>query len=320
VPPYPERFGGCVLSCTIDKYAFVSLRAHEARKIKVRSEDFDLSAEYNSGEDECLAGKLDIAQAIFRRFGAAAIDIYMHSDAPPGSGLGSSSAMIVALIEAIAKHQSLHLTPQETAEVAVSVEREDLRIAGGLQDQFASAFGGFNFIEFSSHGVLVTPLRLPADLLAELHYHLILCYTGTTRLSSNILAEQTSHVLSEDAKILRALSQMKDLTYGLKRALLQSDIGEFGALLDEAWRIKKTLASGITNEPVEQLYEAAKRAGAIGGKLLGAGGGGYLLLCVPFGRGRSVREALENLGGTVVNFQFEHDGARTWKARPDTWL
>lgn len=319
VPPYPERFGGCVLSCTIDKYAYVSLRPYLPDRVKVRSEDLGVDAEYTAGNEHHLSGKLDLAEAIFRRFGLTGAECFMESDAPPGSGLGSSSAMIVAMIRALARQEHVHLTAQETAELAVAVERHDLGIVGGLQDQFASSFGGFNFIEFTGSGVYVTPLRLSEDVLAELHYHLMLVYTGATRLSSNILAEQTASVESDDFVIMDALSKLKDLTHDLKRALLRNQIYEFGAILDEAWSLKRRLATKITNDSIEELYAHAKNAGAIGGKILGAGGGGYLLLCVPFDKNKRVRHAVEALGGQVVNFQFEHNGAKTWNARPDTW-
>src|SRR6516225_1977957 len=146
VPPYPEQFGGCVLSCAIDKYAFVSLRTRHDDSIRVHSSDLNRVAEFRGGTTS-LDGTIDLAQTIFNRFGTHSLDCYMSSDAPPGSGFGSSSAMIVALIAALARSEGRHLTDYEMAELAYAVERTDLHIQGGMQDQYAATFGGFNFIE-----------------------------------------------------------------------------------------------------------------------------------------------------------------------------
>lgn len=319
VPPYPERFGGCVLSCTIDKYAFVSVRRTADRNIHVVSEDQGIDVHFEPSGGERLEGKLDLAQAIFQRFSSSGLECYINADAPPGSGLGSSSTMIVALIETMARERGLYLTDYQKAELACHVERNDLGIIGGLQDQYAAAFGGFNFIEFDSSGVHVTPLRLSEETLSELHYHLLLCYTGRTRKSSTIIAEQTRNVQSEDAAVMDSLASLKDLTIELKRALVRGRLGRFGELLDEAWTFKQRLATAITNDEIEDLYGAAKQAGAIGGKILGAGGGGHLLLFAPFNRRGAVRRRLEERGARVVDFQFEHRGSHSWTATEETW-
>jgi len=319
VPPYPEQFGGCVLSCAIDKYAFVSLRTRHDDSIRVHSSDLNRVAEFRGGTTS-LDGTIDLAQTIFNRFGTHSLDCYMSSDAPPGSGLGSSSAMIVALIAALARSEGRHLTDYEMAELAYAVERTDLHIQGGMQDQYAATFGGFNFIEFTREGVLVNPLRISEDALNELHCQLLLCYTGETRASTNILREQTANVVSHVPDVMDSLAQLKQLTLDLKRALLQNRFAEFGEILDQAWHLKKRLASGISNEGIDELYDIAKRAGAIGGKLLGAGGGGFLLFFAPFTRRDSVREHLERAGGKVVEFQFDPRGVRTWLAAGDTWI
>jgi D-glycero-alpha-D-manno-heptose-7-phosphate kinase len=319
VPPYPERFGGCVLSATIDKYAYVSVRRNVDSSIRVISEDQGIDVSFGAQGGTQLEGKIDLAQAIFRRFASSAIEVHLHADAPPGSGLGSSSTMIVALIEAMARERGLHLTDYQKAELACEIERNDLGIIGGLQDQYAAVFGGFNFIEFDRSGVQVTPLRLPEEIVAELHYHLLLCYTGTTRQSSTIISEQTQNVVREETAVMDSLAALKDLTLDLKRALLRGRLGEFGVLLDEAWNFKRRLASAITNDGIEEIYEAAKKAGAIGGKILGAGGGGHLLLFAPFNRRGTVRRQLEQRGVRVVDFQFEHRGSHSWMASEETW-
>lgn len=319
VPPFSETHGGCVLSCTIDKYAYVSVRPRSDERIRVTSLENKVDVEYHRLQPINHEGKLDIAQSIFRRFGSFSLDCYTHSNAPPGSGLGSSSAMIVALIAALGRFRRLHFTKYELAELAYKVERDDLGIMGGMQDQYAATFGAFNFIEFSRDGVVVNPLRVSADSLNELHYHLMLCYTGVTRLSSNILKEQTNNVTSNIPVVVDSLSQLKRLTVEMKNALLRDKFAEFGDLLDQAWQLKKNLASAITNTQIDELYDVAKAHGAIGGKILGAGGGGHLLLFVPFTRRERVGRAVESAGGKVVDFQFDTAGVRTWSASSSTW-
>jgi D-glycero-alpha-D-manno-heptose-7-phosphate kinase len=317
VPPYPELYGGCVLSCTIDKYAYVSMRSREIESVRVESRDLKRVMEFTSHEDDTQP---DLAMSIIRRFGETSLDCYMHSDAPPGSGLGSSSAMIVSLIGALAKRQGLHLTAYKIAELALVVEREDLQIAGGMQDQYAAAFGGFNFIEFAKDQVIVNQLRVPQETLDELHYNLLLCYTGKTRFSSNILQEQTDNVRVKDSVVLASLGHVKDLTLEMKKALLTGNCRAFGDLLNQAWQLKRTFASAISNTQIDEMYWEALKAGALGGKLLGAGGGGYLLLFVPFMRRDSVQQVLEQMGGSVTDFQFDSRGVRTWIAPPELWF
>jgi D-glycero-alpha-D-manno-heptose-7-phosphate kinase len=320
VPPYPERYGGCVLSCTIDKYAYVSARPRDASlPTRVHSADLDRIVEFSATEPGGLSTENRLAEAIIRRFGAVALDSYMHCDAPPGSGLGSSSAMLVALAAALARFQKLELTADDIAELALLVERQDLGIVGGMQDQYATTYGGFNFIEFTRDGVLVHPLRLTDETRDELHYHLILCYTGATRFSSNILEEQTNNVHHREDAVLDALSELKQLTIEMRKMLLRGKVNDFGALLDVAWNLKRRLASGISNPAIEEMYEGAKNAGALGGKILGAGGGGFLLVFAPFMRRQAVREALEAAKGRIVDFQFDDRGARTWTAESETW-
>jgi D-glycero-alpha-D-manno-heptose-7-phosphate kinase len=319
VPPYPDSHGGCVLSCTIDKYAYVSIRGRDDDRIRVTSLDQRVDVEYHRAEASQGDGKLDLAHSIFRRFGSISLQCFMHSDAPPGSGLGSSSTMIVALIAALARFRGLDFGRYQMAELAYKVEREDLRIIGGMQDQYAAAFGGFNYIEFTKEGVVVNPLRISDDAMNELQYHLLLCYTGATRLSSNILKEQTSNVESGVPAVVDSLAQLKLLTLEMKNALLRHKFREFGDLLDQTWWLKKKLASAISNAAIDELYDLARSNGAIGGKILGAGGGGYLLLFVPFTQRERVAQVLERAGGRVVDFQFDGSGVRTWSASSSTW-
>jgi D-glycero-alpha-D-manno-heptose-7-phosphate kinase len=319
VPPYPERFGGCVLSATIGKYAYVSLRDTESPFVRAICEEQGVDAVFAPAGDCGLQGKMDLAEAIVRRFSVSGLECHINADAPPGSGLGSSSTMIVALIEGLARRCGVTLSRYEKATLAFDIERNDLGIVGGMQDQYAAAFGGFNFIEFTKDEVCVTPLRLNADAIADLHMHLLLCYTGATRFSGAILKEQISNVVHDDPDVMASLCNLKALTLDLKTSLLKARLYEFGDLLNEAWKMKRKLASSITNDKIDEVYEEARRAGSLGGKLLGAGGGGHMLFFVPFNRRLRVREAMQRSGMSVVDFQFEDQGASSWLSSNRTW-
>jgi len=220
----------------------------------------------------------------------------------------------VAIVGALSRWLDQPLTEYETAHLAVMIERGDLGIQGGLQDQYACTFGGFNFIEFHHDAVVVNPLRINAETILELQYTLLLVFTGATRRSDGILSRQIANYSDPVGVVQDALRELKDITLDMKRALLQSRLDNFGALLHAGWENKKRLASGITNPGIDAMYEAAIRAGAIGGKVLGAGGGGYLLLSCPATRRHAVSRACEAEGGSPVPFLFEATGLRTWRA------
>ncbi len=313
VMPYPRDHGGAVLSATVDLYAFASVRPDA--EYRVVAEDGS-TARYASPEEMAFDGHLDLVKACLRHMAPeTGLDLHLFCDAPPGSGLGSSSALVVAMLAAVAEQTHTPLTPYELAARAYRVERVELRQAGGMQDQYASAFGGFNYIEFMDEDrVVVNPLRVRPDVLNELHGSLLLCYTGITRKSGGILARQVEGYRAGRPASLEALARIKDLSVELKEALLTGDLDRFAEGLNEGWREKQRLADGITNERVDELYERAMKAGARAGKLLGAGGGGYLLLFCPFEERAAVAEAMEEAGGRIVRFDFEERGAQTWRA------
>lgn len=315
VSPYPEEKGGVVLSTTIDKYAYGSLRPTGDGKIGVTSLDYDIVAKYHADEDLRFDGELDLVKAVINKMrSSGGLELFLHSDAPPGSGLGSSSTMVVCLIGLFAHWLKRPLTDYEIAELAYEVERVDLGIKGGAQDQYAATFGGFNYIEFFGDTVVVNPLRIKPDTLNELNYRLLLCYTGRTRLSAHILDHQTDSYIKKKEPVVTALDALKDLTVEMKNALLTGRLNDFGELLHAAWLHKKNLDANISNSHIDELYEAARERGAIGGKILGAGGGGYLLVYCPFDKKHLIAERLEQLGGQVVEFSFDHEGLQTWEA------
>ncbi len=314
VSPYPEERGGAVLNATINKYAYCTLIPHSTSTIKIRSLDYDLIIEYNLDEKVEYGGKLDLVKAVINVMKIdRGCELLLHSSAPPGSGLGSSSSILVSLVGAFRQWIEMPLTNYEIAELAYRIEREELKIKGGKQDQYAATFGGFNFIEFLGNMTIVNPLRIDSAIFNELEYRLVLCYTGKTRLSSGIIDDQVSGYVSKKEDVVRALDETKILATRLKNALLLRHLYEFGSLLNESWQAKKRFSSKMTNSGIDTLYDAARGSGAIGGKLLGAGGGGYLLLFCEFDKKQMVIAKLQELGGQIVDFSFDLSGLQTWE-------
>lgn len=316
VPPYPEREGGCVLNATIDHYAWGSLQPRDDGRIRIESVDlgilFDCLVESKLEFD----GQLDLVKATIVRLEAQnskGFDVFLHSDAPPGSGLGSSSALIVGLVGLVEEFKNSPLTDYEVAQLAYSIERQDLGIQGGHQDHYASSFGGFNFMEFYGDRVIVNPLRIHQDMLNELEHNLLLCYTGTTRRSDKIIEDQTKRFEEKQEATLRALGEQKQLAIDMKNALLTRRLDDFGDLLHSAWESKKNISPRISNNWIDEMYEAARKCGAIGGKITGAGGGGYMLLYCEFQKKHKVVEALKQLGAMPTEFAFESRGLQTWR-------
>ncbi|MFI5269023.1 MAG: GHMP kinase [Chloroflexota bacterium] len=313
VPPYPQMRGGLVLCSSIDRYAYTTLIPRLDDEISIESLDYSMVSHGNVDQPLEYDGKLDLAKAVVNRIHSQArgMKLFLHSDAPPGSGLGSSSAVVVALVAALAKHQDVAMSSHELAELAWQVERIDMAIDGGLQDQYAAAFGGFNLLEFTAEGVNVQPLRLRPSVLNELAYRLILVYTGRTRMSGSIIAQQVEGYKQQDAGVLAALDEMKTITLQMREMLLRGRLDDFGDLLDSAWQSKQRLAAGISTAEIDELYAEAKKAGALGGKITGAGGGGHLLLFCQFDRRHRIREAVERTGASVEGFCFEPKGVQT---------
>ncbi len=313
VSPYVEERGGVVLNATINKYAYCSLIPRGDDEIQVQSLDYDVVAKYNRQEGPRYDGELDLVKAVINKMRSpTGLNLFMHSDAPPGSGLGSSSTVVVALLGLFRHWLRKPMTDYELAELAYQVERIDLGIEGGMQDQYAATFGGFNFIEFNRDAVIVNPLRIDLATLNELEYHLLLCYTGRTRRSANILRTQIEGYVTRKVDVVAGLDALKETTILMKNALLLGRLDEFGALLHQAWQHKKKLADRITDSYINELYDIARRHGALGGKISGAGGGGFLLLYCQFDKRHIVAEKLEEAGGEMVEFGFERHGLQTW--------
>jgi D-glycero-alpha-D-manno-heptose-7-phosphate kinase len=315
VPPFPATEGGCVLSATINRYAYGSLTPRTDRRVSIESVDFRIRTEVALDDDVIFDGRLDLVKAAVSRFGAHGTDGYdlvLRSNAPPGSGLGSSSTMMVALTGLLAEHYGNPLGEYETAQLAHAIEREDLGISGGYQDQYAATFGGFNFIEFGER-VVVNPLRIRDEIVHELELSLMLCFTGLTRESARVIDDQTRRVRSGAADTMDGLRAQKELAVAMKAALLRGELDEFGALLGDAWKQKRRVSPLISNSRIDECYDIAIRHGALGGKVTGAGGGGFILFFCDFNRKHRVIDALEHAGAVVTEFSFDTKGLTTWR-------
>ena len=308
-----------MISCTIDRYAYVSLEPRKDEKVVIRSLDFDIVSILDSISEIRYDGKLDLAKAVIRTMGKPTEGLTFHisCNAPPGSGLGSSSALIVGVVGVMKRFHELSLTSYEIADTAYKIEREELKIKGGMQDQYAATFGGLNFIEFKSNGVVVNPLRVRQEILNELSTHLVLCNTGRTRLSSKILTRQIKSYEEGNEHVLKNLSGLKQLAFDLKDALLKGKVEKIASLLDEDWELKKQLDNKISNPFLERVSKIARSSGASGGKILGAGGGGYFLFyCDPENRPK-LEKSLKNAGCELERFSFEHEGLQTWQVNKE---
>jgi D-glycero-alpha-D-manno-heptose-7-phosphate kinase len=316
VPPFPEREGGLVLSATINRYAHGTLRPRTDGRIKVESLDLGIALEYGADEGVDYDGNLDLVKAAIRRVAQLeeprGIDLFLHTAAPPGSGLGASSALIVALTGLLKDYHKLSLTDYEIAQLAWQVEREDLNLSGGLQDQYAATFGGFNFIEFHADRVIVNPLRIHPTTVLELESNLVLCFTGVTRAGDHIIEDQTSRYESSDEDALTGMRMQKELAIAMRDALLMGRLSQFGELLGLAWEHKKRMSPRISTPVIDEAYAEAQAHGAIGGKVTGAGGGGFMLFYCPPGTRHRVLARLHEFGLKEAEFSFDQQGLRTW--------
>ncbi|QIM23021.1 GHMP kinase [Phycicoccus sp. HDW14] len=320
VPPYPEREGGAVLSSTISSYAYATLRPREDGVVAVQSLDVRDQVDFDVADPIVLDGRLDLPKAaiagVMRLRGArrsSGFDLFLHTGAPPGSGLGSSSAVIVAVIALVSAHLGVELTPHEVAEVAARLEREDLGIRGGLQDQYAAAFGGFNFMEFHAEKVVVYPLRVPAATVHELEHNMLLAFTGSARVGDHIIEDQVRRFRDGEAASLEALRMQKEIAHAMKEALLRGEVATFGSLLGEAWTQKRRMSDRIATPQIDEAIDVALRSGALGAKVTGAGGGGHMVFVCEFERKHLVAEQLIALGMSVSEFTFSRDGVTTWR-------
>jgi D-glycero-alpha-D-manno-heptose-7-phosphate kinase len=313
VPPYSAREGGAVVNAAINRYTYTTLVPRSDGALKMFSADFDLFVEVKSFRDIEYDGNLDMVKAAINTLGIEqGMDLYVRCDAPPGSGTGSSASIGVALIGLLNHLQDRKLSPHEIAQLARQLELQELKIAGGKQDQYAAAVGGINFIEFLDPTVSSSRLDVPREVILDLEKHLVLCYTGKSRLSGNLIENVMGNYEKGEITTTRALGRLKEIAHEVKTALLVGDTARLGALLAENWECQKRLDGSITNDQIEHLFEVAAGAGAIGGKALGAGGGGCLLFMADSNQEHSLRRALEGERVQIIDFNFDTQGLQTW--------
>jgi D-glycero-alpha-D-manno-heptose-7-phosphate kinase len=311
LPAYYERFGGLVVSTTINRYVYVvatSLRPDQASEIT--SADYQTFYRHHSPGPVTWNGELALPRAVLHELDAGrGISLLIASEVPPGTGLGSSSAVAVALIAAVSASLGRSVDRHEIARLACVVELEKLGAPIGKQDQYAAALGGLNLLTFTADNVQSERLGPPADVLDRLDRRLMLFFTGTARDSASILREQRQASEQPSSSTLRGLHRIKAAAETCRRYLEAGDLDAVGALLDETWQEKRQLASGITNSTIDEVYELARRHGALGGKITGAGGGGFLLLYCHEEYQDDLTTTMEQRGLRRMDFMFDQHGA-----------
>lgn len=319
VSPYCDLYGGAILNATISLYAYATIELLHTQQIIIDARDRGEEVSYDKKDELPIDGQLDLATGaynhIVRKYGPvpSGFKITTFVDAPAGSGLGSSSTLMVAIIGAFAEWLRLPMGEYDIAHMAYQVEREELAMAGGKQDQYAATFGGVNFMEFYEHQrVIVNPLRIKQKFLFELENNLLLYFTSTSRLSSSIIEMQSKNVKDKNEKSIEAMHQLKEQANMMKEALLKGKIHDVGTILDYGFRYKKQMASGISNDMMDDIYEKALAAGATGGKISGAGGGGFMMFYCPDNTKFNVKQALSEFGGEFRHYQFVEHGLSTW--------
>lgn len=319
VSPYSDQFGGAILNATVSLSAYASIEPTDDNMIVVEALDRKESESFPFAAQLPINGTLDLLKGVYNRiqkdydFPATGFRLSTYVDAPAGSGLGTSSTLVVAILGAFVEMLKLPLGDYDIAHLAYSIEREDLLLAGGKQDQYAATFGGVNFMEFyADDKVIVNPLRIRPEYLHELENNLVLYFTATSRESAAIIKEQVKNVNSKNEKSIEAMHHLKDQAKMMKEALLKGKLNEFGTILDYGFQQKRQMAANISNSRIEEIYDAAKQAGATGGKISGAGGGGFMVFYCPGNTRHKVIEILSSFGGDIKQYSFTNHGLTTW--------
>lgn len=319
VSPYCDVYGGAILNATISLYAHASLEPLNEPVIILEAIDRNERVEYPLQDAIPTDGQLDLASAMYNRvvreFGKVPSGFRLTTfvDAPAGSGLGTSSTLMVAILGAFSAWLKLPLGDYDIAHMSYQVERVELGMAGGKQDQYTATFGGVNFMEFyEGDKVIVNPLRIKPEYLLELEHNLLLYFTATSRLSSTIIEAQSKNVGDKNQQSIDAMHHLKDQARMMKEALLKGKVDDIGAILDYGFRYKKQTAAGVSNNKMDELYEAALKAGATGGKISGAGGGGFMMFYCPQNTKYNVKAALSQFSGGFRDYTFTERGLFTW--------
>ncbi len=311
IEAYYGRHGGLVVSATINKYFYVIITRTIDDAVQITSSDFRTFERTAPDRALTFDGELGYLKSILHEFGVTkGLSVFTSSEIPPGTGLGSSSTVAVAVVKALATLCQPGRGKQEIAELASYIEIVKLGRPIGLQDQFAASFGGLNYIEFEKTGTIVRPLQLPLDVRDRLERSILLFFTGSSRNAADILARQTEASLKDEPRVIESLHGIKQDALEARDALSKGRLRRLGEIMHESWQRKKQLAAGVSNERIDRLYQLALEHGAVGGKIAGAGGGGFLLLyCEPEHQG-VVTRVLESEGLARLTFHFDDGGAQ----------
>ena len=324
VSPYSDLYGGAVLNVTIDRFAHATIRPTDDGKITFIHINDKITKTFDSVPEIAPAEGLElqcgIYNSIVRKFcdgKPLSFELTTQMDVPSGSGLGTSSTLVVAIIGAFTEWLNLPLGKYDIAQYAFEIERIDLGMAGGKQDQYAATFGGVNFIEFrEGDRVIVNPLSIKDSTLYEWAMNTVLIFTNQRRKSAKIIEQQVSNVKQKKSGSVEAMHQVKAEAFRVKKALLQDDLATLGDALNTSWINKKKMAEGISNKFIDNIYETAMAAGATGGKISGAGGGGFMFFYCPGNTRYAVEEALSKLEiGEIYDFEFSKEGLTTWTVK-----
>ena len=319
VSPYSDLYGGAILNATISLSAYASIEPITENKILVQALDRNEMQIHELQNVLPIDGTLDLLKGVYNRIKQQfkmplqGFKLSTFVDAPAGSGLGTSSTLVVAILGAFVEMLKLPLGDYDIAHLAYEIERNDLSLAGGRQDQYAATFGGVNFMEFYENDkVIVNPLRIRPEYMHELENNLVLYFTATSRESATIIKEQVKNVNSKNEKSIDAMHQLKEQAKMMKEALLKGKLDEFGDILDFGFQQKRKMAANISNSSIEEIYDAAKKAGATGGKISGAGGGGFMIFYCPGNTNYAVKNELMKFGGEIKNYSFTKYGLSSW--------
>ena len=320
VSPYSDIYGGLILNATINLYAYCTIEELQEDFITIEGYDSDCFESYILSDHLKIDGRASLIKGVYNRvmkdfqLPLKGFRIMTYNDAPAGSGLGTSSTMVVTILKAFVEWHGLPLGDYEIARLAYEIERQDLGLSGGKQDQYAAAFGGFNYMEFLQNDmVIVNPLKVKRWIIDELEASIVLYFTGRSRSSAQIIDEQKKNTSSKNEKSIEAMHRIKQSAVDMKLAVLKGDMKEFARVLGQGWEDKKKMAGAITNPVIEEAFTVATKAGALAGKVSGAGGGGFIMFFVDPTKKKSVIDALKKLEGFTMPFNFTEGGAHGWK-------